>query len=173
MGEQTGEARPPLIGHAGLALRGFFGVLADSSRPSLLTRLAGLLRALIFRGCPGRCGGPAIRPGPGRRRRDDGIPGAVLGRGGGGDGLPPVRFALRFGRSTGAAGGGHSPLGAWMGQNRAALGCIGAYTAHCFSELGMCDWLPAFVSAVAVARPERPGSVAAKRHRRSRLVPTS
>lgn len=36
-------------------------------------------------------------------------------------------------------------------RNPAALGCIGAYTAHCWELLGMWAWLPAFVTAAAAA----------------------
>jgi MFS family permease len=36
-------------------------------------------------------------------------------------------------------------------HNPAAIGCIGAYTAHCWELLGMWAWLPAFVTAAALA----------------------
>lgn len=75
-----------------------------------------------------------------------------------------MQLALRGLADRPAAGGGHSPLRGLgeLGQNRAALGCIGAYTAHCWELLGMWAWLPAFVSAVAVAQAGGgPGSVAA------------
>ena len=50
------------------------------------------------------------------------------------------------------AGASPSPLRgiANLRHNPAALGCIGAYTAHCWELLGMWAWLPAFVTAAAV-----------------------
>ncbi|NJD24357.1 MAG: MFS transporter [Betaproteobacteria bacterium] len=51
------------------------------------------------------------------------------------------------------AGAPPSPLRgmADLGRNPAAIGCIGAYTAHCWELLGMWAWLPAFVAASALA----------------------
>ena len=37
-------------------------------------------------------------------------------------------------------------------NNRPAVACIGAYTAHCWELLGMWTWLPAFIAAIAVSQ---------------------
>ena len=60
------------------------------------------------------------------------------------------------------AGAIPSPLRgmAELRRNPAALGCIGAYTAHCWELLGMWAWLPAFVTAAAVAAAGADPSVA-------------
>lgn len=62
--------------------------------------------------------------------------------------------------------GGHAARAPLAGagellHNRAAVGCILAYTAHCWELLGMWAWLPAFVTAAALAHAGGAGIAAA------------
>lgn len=64
-----------------------------------------------------------------------------------------LHFALRGVANRPAAHDAAAPLAGLdeLVRNKAAVNCVLAYTAHCWELLGMWAWLPAFVTAAAIA----------------------
>lgn len=74
-----------------------------------------------------------------------------------------LHFALRGVANRPAPHGARPVLAgiADLAKNRAAVSCILAYTTHCWELLGMWAWLPAFVTAAAIAHASGAGMATA------------